>query len=296
MEPLESELGVRHRLRAPSRHRRTARLPRRAQVRNVSRLTDTGTVLLSFLVTDDQPFQFAPGQFVAIDFVHPRLGYRRSPYCLFGASSEERTFQLLVRVVPDGPVSLFLGSLDVGDVVSFRGPSGHSMIPREEETHLVLMATGVGLGPCRLLLRHLASVDPRRRVALYWGLRQEADVCLLDELLALEREMPAFSWEITMTEPEGEWPPLRGRLTETVPPRIGPLDNKHFYLVSNGAMIAEMGAALREVGVPGWRIYEESFFNHRHKPDRDEVMRIARLFDSALVADVEEFRRRYSSG
>ena len=296
MGPLESGPGGRHRLRVPTRHRRTARLPRRAQVRGVSRLTETGTVLVSFGVIDDQPFVFVPGQFVAVDFVHPRFGYRRSPYCLFGASSEERTFQLLVRVVPDGPVSLFLGSLVVGDIVSFRGPSGHSMLPREKETHLVLMATGVGLGPCRLLLRHLASIDPRRRVALYWGLRKEADVCLLDELLAVEREMPEFSWEITMTEPEGEWPPLRGRLTETVPPRIGRLDNKQFYLVSNGAMVAEMGAALREVGVPGSRIYEESFFNHRHKPDRDEVMRIASLFDSALVADVEEFRRRYSPG
>lgn len=235
-------------------------------------------MLLSFSVIDTQPFLFNPGQFVAIDFDHPDLGYRRSPYCLYGASSEQREFELLVRVVPEGPVSLFLTTLEEGDIISFRGPSGHSMIPNEPDTHLILIATGVGLGPCRCFLRHLAGTQPLRPVTLYWGLRLEDDVCLLDELLGLQRNLENFEWNISLSEPTGDWPPLKGRVTETVPPLLETVADKHFYLVSNGAMISEMSTALREIGVPGDRIYEESFFNHRHRPSEEVVRSVVDRF------------------
>lgn len=260
------------------RQRITTRLPRRARLIRRAELTSTGTVLLRFEVIDDEPFSFNPGQFVAVDLEHPRLGYRRSPYCLFGASTDKRFFELLVRVVTEGPISVFLGGLEIGDVVGFRGPSGHSMVPREPGTHLILLATGVGFGPCRCLLRHLVATESTRRVSLYWGLRHEEDICLLDELLELERTLTNFDWNISLSVPTSDWPPLQGRLTKTVPPLLSTLADKHFYLLSNGAMIAEMSVALRELGVASDRIYEESFFNHRHRPTRDEVSQVVSRF------------------
>ena len=173
----------------------TARLPRRAVVRDRLQLTSTGTFLVDFEVLDRDPFDFVPGQFVAIDLEDPHLGYRRSPYCLYGASERNRTFTLLVRRVPDGPVSLFLTDLVVGDIVSFRGPTGHSMVPTDD-SHLVLVATGVGVGPCLLLLRHLATHDRRRRVSLHWGLRHEEDICLTSELDLLSEDLPGLEWQI----------------------------------------------------------------------------------------------------
>lgn len=267
-----------HRLIWSDRHARSSRLQRRARLARFGILTNTGTILLKFDVIDDQPFRFVPGQFVAVDFIHPSLGYLRSPYCLYNASESERTFELLVRVVPQGPVSVFLGNLEIGDVIGFRGPTGHSMLPKESGTHLVLVATGVGLGPCHCLLRHFVSADPSRRISLFWGLRLEDDVCLLDELIDLERKLPNFDWNISLSAPSGEWPPMQGRVTETVPPIFETLADKHFYLTSNGTMVSELSAALQEVGVVRDRIYEESFFEHRHRPSTEIVDSIARRF------------------
>lgn len=264
------------------------------------RLTTTATVLIHFRVIDDEPFSFKPGQFVAIDHDHPILGYRRSPYCLYGASASDRTFTLLVRVVEEGPVSLFLNELVPGDVISFRGPSGHSMIPRESDTHLMMLATGVGLGPCRCMIRHLAEFDPTRRVSLFWGLRLEEDICLEDELDALASNLPNFDWMISLSQPSAAWSGKAGRLTVTVPPVIEYLQDKAFYLVSNGEMVAEMSGALRELGVANSRIYEESFFNHRHKPKPDEIRELAGRFMAndllSSLTDLDTAIRRRSTG
>lgn len=259
-------------------HVKTSRLERRAQLVRRSELTSTGTILLRFAIVDNEPFRFLPGQFVAIDMDHPELGYRRSPYCLYGASEQDRVFDLLVRVVAEGPVSIFLGELEIDDLIGFRGPTGHSMLPGEPDTHLVLIATGVGLGPCRCLLRHLVRNEPDRRATLYWGLREDDDVCLLDELLSLERDLPSFDWHVSMSRSDSDWPPFKGRVTETVPPLLDTLGDKHFYLTSNGAMISEMSAALRDVGVPASRIYEESFFNHKYRPPAEDVAAIVARF------------------
>lgn len=131
------------------------------------------------------------------------------------------------------------------------------------------------------MLDQLVDDQSNRKISLYWGLRQEADVCLLDELIRFERELPGFDWEISMSAPTGEWPPLQGRVTETVPGRLRSLADKQFYLVSNGAMVATFGAALREVGVASNRIYEESFFDHRYRPEPREVEKVVARFEAS---------------
>ncbi len=47
---------------------KTSRLPRRARVIDAKPLSpNQGTIGVSFEVVDDEPFDFEPGQFVAID-------------------------------------------------------------------------------------------------------------------------------------------------------------------------------------------------------------------------------------
>jgi ferredoxin-NADP reductase len=257
---------------------KSSRYERRAQVMGVERLTTTGTIRVSFRVVDDRPFGFAPGNFVGIDCDLPKLGYRRSPYCIFSPPDERRTFQNLVRVVPEGPVSNFLAALKEGDVISFRGPTGRSMTPKEGGTDLILLATGVGLGPLNSLVRFLLARGFGRTIRLYWGLRLAEDICLLDELDELAGRHPNFTYRLSLSQPPAGWRGLRGRLTESVPPLLETLGGKHFYLCSNGAMIAEMSRALSDLGVPKSLIYEEYFFNFKYRPREETVARIRGRF------------------
>jgi len=225
-------------------------------------------VALDFRVIDDQPFTFKPGHFVGIKAEVDGIGLRRSPYCLASPPNDERRFRLLVREVVEAPMSYHLTGLGTGDVINFRGPSGRSMIPRSEgDDELIYLATGVGIGPLLALIDHFQTLGIERRITLFWGLRLAADICLLDDLDALTRRYPTFSYRISLSQAPADWDGLRGRLTESVPPLLGTLGGKRFYLVGNGAMINELTHVLSDLGVDRTLVHEEIYFNVRHRPD-----------------------------
>jgi len=282
---------------------RVDRYGRRAEVTAYEPLTPTGTVRISFRVIDEQPFDFKPGHFVGIQADIEGYGIRKTPYCIVSAPNQERTFQLLVRLVPEGPLSYHLGALKVGDVISFRGPVGRSMVPKEEaENDLILIATGVGIGPFLSFAQYLRSIGLERPIRLFWGLRLAEDICLLDELEDLVRTSADFSYQISLSEPPESWEGLRGRVTESVPPLLSTLGGKHYYLVGNGAMIEEMSEALSDLGVFKTLIYEEHFFNTKYKADEAALEKIRKAFvardltSPSVRREAVERRRRRTEG
>ena len=256
----------------------SSRYRRRAQVTSVAALTSTGTVKIGFEVVDGAPFHFDPGQFVGIEAHFEGLGYRRSPYCILSAPADEPVFDLLIRVVPQGPLSQHLASLRPGDEVAFRGPTGRSMVPPEGDRALELFATGTGVAPFYSLVRHLLADGYTQPITLWWGLRLAEDICLTDELGALAAAYPSFSYHVTLSQPTAPWTGLRGRVGESVPPRLATLGGKRYYLAGNGAMLEEMAFALSDMGVDHRYIYKEPYFNGTHQPDPDVVAEIRERF------------------
>lgn len=256
----------------------SARYRRRARVTSVAALTPTGTVRVGFEVVDGAPFHFEPGQFVGIEARFQGLGYRRSPYCILSAPSNEPVFDLLVRVVPQGPLSRYLATLAVGDEVAFRGPTGRSMVPPDDDRALALFATGTGVAPFHSLARRLLANGYTRPISLWWGLRLAEDVCLTEELDALAAAHPNFGYAVTLSRPGPAWTGLRGRVGESVPPLLASLGATRYYLAGNGAMLEEMAFALSDMGVDQKYIYKEPYFNGTHEPDRDVVAEIRERF------------------
>jgi ferredoxin-NADP reductase len=257
------------------------RYRRRARVTSISPLTSTGTVRVGFEVVDGAPFDYAPGQFVGIEHHFEGFGYRRSPYCILSSPTGEPVFDLLVRVVAAGPLSVHLGqAARPGDEIAFRGPTGRSMLPREEDAdrELVLFATGTGVSPFLSLARHLARTGSPQRVRLWWGLRLEDDVCLTDELDEVRAVSPGFDYAISLSCPSAGWTGLRGRITESVPPLLPALAGRRYYFAGNGAMIAELALALSDVGVNERLFHKEPFFDASHEPDAATVAAIRRRF------------------
>ena len=256
----------------------TSRFKRRARVVANDALTSSGTFVVRFEVVDGEPFEFAAGQFVGIEAHFEGRGYRRSPYCILSDPADAPFFDLLIRAVPDGPLSLYLAELEPGDEVLFRGPTGRPMAPRFNDRELVLLATGTGVAPLICLARHLLATGYPHPISLWWGLRLVEDICLTDELDALDARYESFRYDITLSQPPAGWTGLRGRLGESVPPLLPTLGGKRYYLVGNGAMLEEMGRALSDMGVVQQHIYKEPYFDPIHQPDREIVAAIRERF------------------
>ena len=259
---------------------RESRFGRRAEVVFVDRLTETGTVRIRGRVTDDLPFDYKPGQFLAFQEEVPGVGVQRSPYCMFQPAAPDRTFEMLIRVFPEGPLSHYMASMRPGTPLAFRGPSGRSMLPKDDDvdSELVMLATGVGISPLHSVIVHLLRVGDPRRIQLFWGLRLEEDICLTDELDALAAAHPNFTYAISLSQPSEEWDGLRGRLTETVPPMLDSLGGKRYYLSGNGAMCEEMELALSGMGVDRSLIRQERFFNVSYRAEPSTIDAIAARF------------------
>jgi NAD(P)H-flavin reductase len=255
-----------------------SRFKRRAEVVRVDRLTVTGTVRIRARVTDDLPFEYTAGQFVAIQEDVPGVGLQSSPYCMFLPQPDGREFEMLLRVFPEGPLSHYLASTPPGTPLHFRGPSGRSMLPKEPDTELVMLATGVGISPLHSIVRYLLETGDRRRIRLFWGLRLVEDICVTDELDTLAAAHPNFTYAITLSQPSPEWTGLRGRVTESVPPLLETLGGKRFYLSGNGAMAEEMEIALSDMGVDRYFINQERFFNVRHHAEQATIDAIVNRF------------------
>lgn len=264
---------------APERKlERVNRYDRRAVLVDRQTLTATGTISLTFEVVDDAPFVFDPGYFVAIQADDSHLDKQRSPYCITSPPNAERTFRLVIRQVRGGQLSDYMGNLAVGDGISFRGPSGRSMVPQRPFDELVLLATGVGIGPVLSLCPPLLAGGFTKSVRLFWGLRLVEDICLVDELDALARAHQNFRYQISLSEPTATWTGLRGRLTETVPGLLPSLGNRQFYLIGNGAMIEDMATALSDLGVDRRNVYQEAYFNSRYRSDPSTLAEIRGRF------------------
>ena len=150
--------------------------------------------------------------------------------------------------------------------------------PKDDESELVLVATGVGVSPFHALLLDVLRGGDRRRIRLFWGLRLVDDICLTEELDALAASYPNFTYRISLSQPSDDWTGLRGRLTESVPPLLEALGGIRYYLSGNGAMAEEMEMALSAVGVDRAFIHQERFFNARHHAEAAAVDAIVARF------------------
>lgn len=160
-------------------------------------------------------------------------------------------------------------------MLAFRGPTGRSLVPKEPDTELILLATGVGVSPFWSLTSHLLAQGFDRPIRLWWGLSFTDDVCLTVELDELGRDHPNFSYQVSLSQPPDDWRGLRGRLTESVPPLLSTLAGKHYYLCGNGAMIEELGSVLTDhLGVDPRLVHEERFLNAGHRADPASVAAI----------------------
>ena len=227
-----------------------------AQVGEIDNLTHDVRVIKLELIHPAE-IRFQAGQFVSFEVPKPGLPFPVTrPYSIASPPSDRDVIDLLLNLVPGGPGSTFLFSLQSGDPVSFRGPAGTFVLRDYPDRRLLFVATGTGIAPIRSMLHaRLPSPTP---VTLIWGLRHERDVYYQNELAELAAEFPEFSYAITLSQPSASWTGAVGRVQSHIEPHIATVDDLAVYVCGSHAMITSVTEQIRSRGT--CPIHREQYF------------------------------------
>ncbi|KAL3916746.1 MAG: hypothetical protein SGILL_005038 [Bacillariaceae sp.] len=213
-------------------------------------------------------------------------GWLRGPYTI--SRGLENGFQVLIKQVgyksnvmataaPDTPVRFggkfkvpivegILNSLDVNDKTAER---------------VVLVATGVGIGPCvgaiELLLNDKDSAF-QGKIDLLASFRTEEEIAMSSDLEKLaSAHIDRFEWKPIITSAVGRLSKSPQSLESLLASSddICAVQHTHYHLIGNGQLVNEWKAGLEKAGVPKERVTLEAYFNHLGEADASAVDNIA---------------------
>ena len=190
-----------------------------------------------------------PGQFLSIRI--DATGSVRRSYTLLSTADDGATFELLVKRVAGGAGSGYFEGLAVGDALAFTGPMGF-FVPDEAHTGpSLVIATGAGIAAALPVARAV-----RGKVALYYGVRDEADALLVDRLGGL-------IWELVVA---ADWDAVHRALAARAVEAASTMANGRFYLTGNGDMTRVVRDALVAAGVDRKRQIRTEIFYPQREP------------------------------
>lgn len=204
---------------------------------------------IDLTVLGDEPFRFAPGQFVSFEVARPGFAHPLTRAYSIASAPNSNRVELVLNLVSGGTASPYLFGLHVGDHTTFTGPTGTFCLPQHPQRELLFVATGTGIAPIRSMLLSLAERHLDVPATLFWGLRSERDVYYQDELKHLQDQLPHFSFVTTLTRPAEGWTGAVGRVTSLVESRIGSVANLEAFVCGGDGMIRDVVAALRRKGL-----------------------------------------------
>ncbi len=186
----------------------------------------------------------------------------RRSYSIASPTFRGEQVRLIARQIPGGHASEYFTRLSPGAPVTMTGPFGGFILGESHPGDLVFGTTGTGIATIMPMLEELVRRPERApgKRLVYWGLRRAEDIFARDEIEELCRRAGAELC-IHLSSAESGWKGRHGRINASVLALVPGLCAPMFYLVGNGAMVAEMRSSLVEHGVDRKRqIRTEAFF------------------------------------
>jgi benzoate/toluate 1,2-dioxygenase reductase subunit len=174
---------------------------------------------------------FLPGQYVNIDV--PGSGQHRS-YSFSSAPGNKR-MTFMIKQVPGGLMSGWLGGAQAGQPLQMTGPLG-SFYLRAVTRPLLFLAGGTGLAPFLSMLEVLAQQDTKQPVHLVYGVTRDQDLVMVDRLVAYARRIPGFTFGTCVADPQTQHA-HQGYVTQHMPAQVLHAGNVDVYLCGPPPMV-----------------------------------------------------------
>ncbi|MDH6112000.1 NAD(P)H-flavin reductase/hemoglobin-like flavoprotein [Kitasatospora sp. MAP12-15] len=200
-------------------------------------------------VRPDQPYPYRAGQHTTLETPWwPRV-WRHFSFATAPRPDGLLTFH--VKALPAGWVSTALVRRAApGDVLRLGQPDGAMVVDHADPAHLLCLGGGTGIAPICALVEEVAERGAAgRRVEVFYGARQAAELYELDHLRALEQLHPWLAVRPVVSEERGRPGSAPAGLLTDVVARLGPWDGHQAFLSGPAAMVRRGAGALLRSGV-----------------------------------------------
>ncbi len=182
-------------------------------------------------------------------------------YSMASSPADPGEIELEIRYVPNGICTTYVHQhLTSGAAITVNGPYGDFYL-RDSERDIIFIAGGSGMAPIKAILHEMERTGNPRRARYFFGARSMRDLFLVDEMKALEKTLPDFSFIPGLSEPaaDDDWHGETGLITEVVGRHTENAAEAEAYLCGSPLMIDACVAVLKEKGMPEERIYFDKF-------------------------------------
>lgn len=221
--------------------------------------------LLRFLLVEPKEIIFKPGQYLML-----KINGQSRLYSIYSPDFMKNSFDLMIKIIPQGLASGYFNILKEGDRVDFQGPAGTFYL-RENEKNKVFFATYTGIAPMMSMIKSFVEKTNHQipPITLYWGLRNFQDICLVDELRDLAQKHHEFKPYICLSrETNLDQIPLEnkpffhtGRINTVWQELSDPADRlkSEYYLCGSRQVVESFNQFLYSQSIPKDLIFFEKF-------------------------------------
>ncbi len=180
---------------------------RQAEILEIKPINDDVVALELQLLPDAEDMlslDFEAGQFVELGI--PGTDITR-PYSLANAPNWDGRLAFLIQLHPQGQFSQFLRQAKVGQNISVTGAQGQFVLQESSLAPRYFVAGGTGLAPFLSMLTHMAEMMDSQTVELFIGAKHEKDLLAMEQLTALQQQLPQLKIHRCISQAEHTWQP-----------------------------------------------------------------------------------------
>lgn len=226
----------------------------KAEVVAIERMTHD-ILSIRLALADRTSFRFAAGQYLSLAVP----GAPARNYSMASRPNEELV-ELHVRAVPGGLTSGRIhASLAAGDTVQIDGPAGSAYLREVHSGPIVALAGGSGLAPIKSIVETALHQGMAQPIHVYFGVRAERDLYLVEHFRALERQFRNLSFMPVLSQTASDgW--RSGFVADALAQDHSDLNGAKAYVAGPPAMVDSCLAALGALGVHAFDIHADVFF------------------------------------
>jgi ferredoxin-NADP reductase len=219
---------------------------------------------LAFQFEKPAPFTFKPGQYVNLTLLDPPETDAEGNVRTFSIASAPGEHTLMVATrMRDSAFKRVAARMPLGTEVRLEGPFGNLTLHADATRPAAFLAGGIGITPFRSILVHAAKTKLPHRLFLFYSNRRPEDAAFLDELEALQRENPNYTFIGTMTAMEHSqrpWLGETGHINQMMLARVlNGVARPIFYIAGPPQMVSGLHTLVKRAGVSESDIRTENF-------------------------------------